>query len=74
MQIKAYDADAFPRTRREWLSHMWAQGFTNANIFREGAIYAVMLDKTIYATHCRTIGSWSFGEWETKCRERYFGS
>lgn len=69
----AKNPNATPRTRKELLYHLWGVGIGDANVFREGAIYAATTGGKIYATHCRMIGNWSFAQWETKFREGYFG-
>lgn len=73
LKIAPRDASQCPKTRKELLYHLWGVGLNGVNIFREGPFYAAQIGKRIYATHSRRIGNWSFGEWEQKFREGYFG-
>lgn len=73
LRIEPRKAGDSPRTRKELLYHLWGVGIADANIVREGAWYAASTQGRIFATHCRCIGNWTFGDWERKYREAYFG-
>lgn len=76
MNIKpARDPNRAPRTRREVLSHIWAcPGLESANIFKEGAFYAIRTKTGTAATHRRCIGAVSFATWEAEVRAALAGT
>jgi hypothetical protein len=58
------DPQKAPRTRRELLSHLWAVGYADVNIWREGPMYVLHSGSVLTATHCRRITAMSFSQWE----------
>jgi hypothetical protein len=67
MNIKpAKNPAAHPRTRRELLAHLWGEGITDCDIYKEGARYTIKRGRTLAATGTRRINTFSFTEWQRK--------
>jgi len=53
-----------PRTRKEFVTWLWAKGRTDCNLIKEGPFYTAMVGSCMRATHERCIDWLTFEQWE----------